>query len=222
MIVLTLISRCVGLLRAIIRVGIRPIVFMGVTALPISAVAQDSTSSQSRDLSGDDVDDSIVADPETQSSAPGPGEVRLHSGQDGQLFTRLIGRIEGSRFEYDVPGDADGDADVDWDDVVILLSHLGLIADATAYQGDVNGDGMVSVTDLNVTLDHFGDIALDFGGVAGGSGEWIINPCDGQPIWQDAGSQLIFCCCAESSDCECPEVGISPPPGFDPRAASAG
>jgi hypothetical protein len=51
-----------------------------------------------------------------------------------------------------IPGDIDGDGDVDLDDLLALIAAWGT-ADAAA---DLNGDGVVNLDDLLILLAHFG------------------------------------------------------------------
>ncbi|MFN0135739.1 MAG: hypothetical protein ACKVS9_06430 [Phycisphaerae bacterium] len=52
-----------------------------------------------------------------------------------------------------VPGDIDGDGDVDLTDLAILLGQFGCAADCDA---DINGDNIVDLTDLAMLLAKFG------------------------------------------------------------------
>ena len=53
------------------------------------------------------------------------------------------------------PGDANGDGNVDVNDLTIVLSNFGLIGMSWS-QGDFNGDGKVDVNDLTILLSNFG------------------------------------------------------------------
>ncbi len=55
-----------------------------------------------------------------------------------------------------VPGDADGDGDVDLDDFVILKNQFGTTSGATYAQGDFDGDGDVDLDDFVVLKQNFG------------------------------------------------------------------
>ena len=52
-----------------------------------------------------------------------------------------------------VPGDLDGDGDVDLTDLSILLGEFGCTSGCTA---DIDGDGDVDLTDLSILLSNFG------------------------------------------------------------------
>lgn len=52
-----------------------------------------------------------------------------------------------------VPGDANGDGNVDLQDLNLLMSAFGI----ESGNGDLNGDGIVDLRDLNLLLQHFGD-----------------------------------------------------------------
>ncbi|GMU83950.1 MAG: hypothetical protein AMXMBFR47_38200 [Planctomycetota bacterium] len=58
--------------------------------------------------------------------------------------------------EERLPGDTDGDCDVDLSDLSTLLSHFGMMRGATAADGDTDGDGDVDLTDLAALLASFG------------------------------------------------------------------
>jgi len=55
-----------------------------------------------------------------------------------------------------VPGDVDGDGDVDLDDFVRLKQNFGLTAGASRDQGDVDGDGDVDLDDFVILKQNFG------------------------------------------------------------------
>ena len=53
-----------------------------------------------------------------------------------------------------IPGDANGDGVVDFDDLAIVLGQFG--QSGAGLQGDLNGDGVVDFDDLAVVLGNFG------------------------------------------------------------------
>ncbi|MFW6155630.1 MAG: hypothetical protein ACOC95_10485 [Planctomycetota bacterium] len=55
-----------------------------------------------------------------------------------------------------LPGDADGDDDVDLDDFVLLKSNFGTASGATAAEGDFDGDGDVDLDDFVILKSNFG------------------------------------------------------------------
>lgn len=57
-----------------------------------------------------------------------------------------------------MPGDCDGDRDVDFGDLNLVLGNFGLTgpAGARALPGDINFDGVVNFSDLNLVLAFFG------------------------------------------------------------------
>jgi len=59
--------------------------------------------------------------------------------------------------EPSIPGDLDGDGDVDLGDLTVLLANFGTASGATPEQGDITGDGAVSLSDLTELLAHFGE-----------------------------------------------------------------
>ncbi|MBI5864966.1 MAG: hypothetical protein HZB38_10765 [Planctomycetes bacterium] len=52
-----------------------------------------------------------------------------------------------------IPGDLDGDSDVDLGDLTLLLSAFGI-----STGGDINGDGVTDVADLALLLAYFGSV----------------------------------------------------------------
>ena len=54
-----------------------------------------------------------------------------------------------------IPGDANGDGQVDVNDLTIVLSHFGQTG-MTWGQGEFTGDGTVDVNDLTIVLANFG------------------------------------------------------------------
>jgi hypothetical protein len=55
-----------------------------------------------------------------------------------------------------LPGDLDGDCDVDLADLAVMLSNFGTTSGATHAMGDVDGDGDVDLADLAALLGGFG------------------------------------------------------------------
>jgi len=55
-----------------------------------------------------------------------------------------------------IPGDLDGDGDVDLTDLAVLLANFGTLTGATYEQGDIDGDGDVDLADLATLLANFG------------------------------------------------------------------
>ena len=64
--------------------------------------------------------------------------------------------IEASELVCSVPGDLDGDGDVDLSDLAQLLSNNGITGGATYEQGDLDGDGDVGLSDLAALLANYG------------------------------------------------------------------
>jgi hypothetical protein len=54
-------------------------------------------------------------------------------------------------------GDLDGDRDVDFDDLVVLLGHYGMTSGANGADGDMDCDGDVELSDLADFLGAYGD-----------------------------------------------------------------
>ena len=55
------------------------------------------------------------------------------------------------------PGDANGDGQVDINDLTIVLTNYGQIAGMAWSQGDFTGDGAVDMDDLTIVLANFGE-----------------------------------------------------------------
>lgn len=55
-----------------------------------------------------------------------------------------------------IPGDLNGDGQVDIADLAQLLSHFGTLNGATYADGDIDGDGDVDLSDLTLLLSNFG------------------------------------------------------------------
>jgi hypothetical protein len=71
-------------------------------------------------------------------------------GFDWGIYVRL-------RSSHSLPGDLDGDCDVDLQDLATLLAHFGTPTGggATYEQGDIFGDGGVDLSDLGALLGNF-------------------------------------------------------------------
>ena len=55
-----------------------------------------------------------------------------------------------------IPGDLDGDGDVDLADLAQLLGNYGMAEGATYQDGDLDGDGDVDLSDLAALLGNYG------------------------------------------------------------------
>ncbi len=53
-------------------------------------------------------------------------------------------------------GDLDGDRDVDWEDLAVLLDHYGALEGATGADGDMDCDGDIELSDLAALLSVYG------------------------------------------------------------------
>ena len=66
----------------------------------------------------------------------------------------------------EVPGDADGDGDVDQDDLDLITANIGLTTEDGAA-GDLNADGTVDAQDLALSVANFGSNGFDGLGIGG-------------------------------------------------------
>ena len=68
------------------------------------------------------------------------------------------GAIYNAHFVFSgwLPGDLDGDNDIDLSDLAQLLAHYGMTGGATYADGDIDGDGNVSLSDLAALLAVYG------------------------------------------------------------------
>ena len=66
----------------------------------------------------------------------------------------------------EVLGDADGDGDVDQDDLDLITANIGLTTEDGAA-GDLNADGTVDAQDLALSVANFGSNGFDGLGIGG-------------------------------------------------------
>jgi len=64
--------------------------------------------------------------------------------------------IFGIDMSSQLPGDLDGDGDVDLSDLAQLLANYGVTSGATYEMGDIDGDGDVDLSDLAALLANYG------------------------------------------------------------------
>lgn len=76
--------------------------------------------------------------------------VQIVDGDDGRVMFEYT---PGQPIEVEVPGDADGDGDVDFADLNFVLGVWQTAGED--IPGDLNGDGHVDFADLNVVLSNF-------------------------------------------------------------------
>ena len=89
-----------------------------------------------------------IATVELEAVAPGDVELYLQIGDDGM------------RHEY-LPGDYNGDSEVDGDDYSVWRSTFGAMADVTAgLPADGNRDGTVDAADYTFWRDHVGAVSV--------------------------------------------------------------
>jgi hypothetical protein len=60
-------------------------------------------------------------------------------------------------YEFGILGDADGDCDVDLDDLGQLLANYGATSGASYEDGNFDRDGDVDQADLGILLSQFGE-----------------------------------------------------------------
>jgi hypothetical protein len=72
------------------------------------------------------------------------------NGVGGDNFVLSFKQAEG------IPGDTDGDGDVDLDDFSNLKIGFGIASGATLMQGDLDADGDVDLVDFNILKENFG------------------------------------------------------------------
>jgi len=86
---------------------------------------------------------------------------RTATGQPAMIWVDNIDVQEGAQTHYReefglIPGDTDGDCDVDLADLAALLSGYGIPSGATRANGDLDGDGDVDLEDLSQLLSNYG------------------------------------------------------------------
>ncbi len=84
----------------------------------------------------------------TQTSTENPGFVSMRG--FGVMWEFVSG------LDSLLPGDADGDGDVDLADFTILRNNFGVDMGATVMTGDFNGDGTVDLADFTILRNNFG------------------------------------------------------------------
>ena len=97
--------------------------------------------------------------------AQGTFKFRIGFGVSGEIFYLGGAIVDGEMLLTGavappaVPGDFDGDRDVDVSDLGILATNYGTIGGATLSMGDANNDGNVNVSDLGILATHYGTVA---------------------------------------------------------------
>jgi hypothetical protein len=76
-------------------------------------------------------------------------------GPDDQAGTNATWFIDNVRINEIMPGDANGDGQVDINDLTVVLSNYNQTG-MTWSQGEFTGDGKVDINDLTIVLAHYG------------------------------------------------------------------
>lgn len=100
----------------------------------------------------------------TERAPDGPGAANALSFWNDDLGGADAGgaytiNLTGCRFINNptpCPGNLDGDADVDLQDLATLLANFGRLGHPSAAQGNIDGDGDVDLQDLSTLLANFG------------------------------------------------------------------
>jgi hypothetical protein len=100
----------------------------------------------------------------------GTAQFPVSFGEDavGNLYIAYIGSGEVFRINTNAftPGDFDGDADVDGDDLTIWSAGFGMASGAARANGDANGDAAVDGADYLLWQQNLGWSALNVGSLA--------------------------------------------------------
>jgi len=107
---------------------------------------------------GSDIDYTVTVD----SITPNAAQAVVVDDQGGVYFTASVdlpSQVYVAKYQEDrpqLPGDLDGDCDVDLGDLAILLSNYGVSSGAAYEDGDLDGDGDVDLADLSALLAVYG------------------------------------------------------------------
>jgi hypothetical protein len=83
-------------------------------------------------------------------------EIHFDFRQAGALLGSMLVDLDPSRDQRLLPGDLDGDGDVDFFDQYALAPNIGLSEGASWQDGDVDGDGDVDFADYQIMEANFG------------------------------------------------------------------
>ena len=83
-------------------------------------------------------------------------EIHFDFRQAGALLGSMLVDLDPSRDQRILPGDLDGDGDVDFFDQYALAPNIGLSEGASWQDGDVDGDGDVDFADYQIMEANFG------------------------------------------------------------------
>src|SRR6185503_7520135 len=115
---------------------------------PPPVIEEPYVASESSDLSGDDVTDLVIADPEGGSE--GGGQVQLRSSEDDSIIIKIKGQLEGGRFGYSVAIIDDLNLD-GHRDLVVGAPNQGT-GKAYAFYGPFTDTGPLVVSDANADM----------------------------------------------------------------------
>lgn len=135
-----------------------PVVITGVNLRTVAASSEFTISGAGVAVSGTPVP-SAMGDEVTGLSlvidagaAPGPRDLTITNGEGtATLADAFIVQGAGP-----CPGDANGDNQVNFADLNIVLSNFGQTGAPGTIPGDVNNDGQINFSDLNIVLSFFG------------------------------------------------------------------
>jgi hypothetical protein len=93
----------------------------------------------------------------------------------GGTVTLLGTGLGGQHFRYLLPGDANDDGKVDFNDLVIVAQHYNTTIAGNFDVGDFNYDGLVDFNDLVLLAQNYNTTALPAGGFAGAPPEFAAD-----------------------------------------------
>jgi len=109
-------------------------------------------------LDGSASEDAIIANVDFHCDFDGDGVYAIVPGEMGSPVTVAPGTTGyvSASVTAPIPGDLDGDGDVDLSDLAQLLGNYGMTGGAEYEDGDLDGDGDVDLSDLAALLGNYG------------------------------------------------------------------